>query len=111
MGVRRVHRREFDLGRVHNRDGAGSDHFENVVVGNERGGVFIEADADRTRVVGERRQQSADPVALSKMLVDDGRSREAKAWRERHHVAARRRPFFTADVCRNCWRYFGNSLT
>ncbi len=52
------------VGRVDDGDAAAADHLDGLVGTDERGGVLVEADADRERVVRERSQQAAEPVAL-----------------------------------------------
>src|SRR3546814_14377352 len=58
---------------------AGIDHgqrataldFQHIVRADERGGVLVQADADRERVERQRRDQAAEAVALAEVLVDD----------------------------------------
>ena len=45
---------------------------------DERRRVLVQADADRERVVGQRREQAAQPVALAEVLVDDDAVGEAE---------------------------------
>ena len=51
---------------------------------DEGGSVFVETDADGKRVVGERRDQPAQPVPLAEMLVDDETVGEPQTRREPH---------------------------
>ena len=60
-----------------------------VVGADERGGVLVEADADRERVVGERGEQAAEAVALAEVLVDDEAVGEAEPGRQRDAAGAR----------------------
>ena len=57
--------------------------LERLVRPDERGGVLVEAEADRERVVGERGEQAAEPVALAEVLVDDEAVGEPEPGRER----------------------------
>ena len=50
-----------------------------VVGVDERGGVLVEAEADGERVVGERGEQAAEPVALAEVLIDDDAVGEPEA--------------------------------
>ena len=52
---------------------AAADHLERLVRPDEGGGVLVEPDADGERVVGQRGEQPAQPVALAEVLVDDRR--------------------------------------
>ena len=56
---------------------------------DEGGGVLVEADADGERVVGERREQATEAVALPEVLVDDDAVREAEAGHERDGAGVR----------------------
>ena len=88
---RRPHRRVLEPARVHDGDGPAADDLEHAVGTDERGRVLVEPDARHERVVGERGEEAAEPVALPEVLVDDERVREAEAGRERDLVGRRRR--------------------
>src|SRR5271167_768835 len=74
-----ANRRKADLGSVHDGHAAAALDFEGFVRADERGGIFIEADADGKRVVGERGDQTAQAVALPEVLVNDESIRESQA--------------------------------
>ena len=56
---------------------------------DECGGILVQTQPDGERVVGERREQSAEPVALPEVLVDDELVGQAEARCHRDHVGAR----------------------
>jgi len=62
------HGRELEPGRIDDCQRATPDHLQRFVGSDEGGGVLVQADPDRERVVGQRRQQTAEPVSLPKML-------------------------------------------
>ena len=78
-----------------------------LVGADERRRVLVEADADRERVVRQRREQAAEPVALAEVLVDDEAVGEAEARARgarcpRSPTSLRRR---TRSCARSgCWR-------
>src|SRR5580658_7461282 len=47
-----VHGRELHVGRVHHGDAARAFDMHGIVRGDERGGVFVQADPDRKRIIG-----------------------------------------------------------
>ena len=57
-------RKSVDLRGIDDRDAAAALDLERLVRADERGGVLVQADADRERVVGQRRDQAAEAVAL-----------------------------------------------
>ena len=59
-----------DRATVDHIDSAASDDIELTAAEND-GGILVDADAELTRVLGDRARQAADPAALGKMLVDD----------------------------------------
>src|SRR5690606_26057006 len=59
--------------------------LDHVVRADEGAGVLVHPEADRERVVRERRQQPAQPVALAEVLVD-------------HHPVAQAQPRCEADA-------------
>ena len=61
---RAVHRRKADFRGVDDGHAAAALDFQHLVRADEHGGVLVQADADRERVVGQRRDQAAEPVAL-----------------------------------------------
>ena len=74
------HRRVAERRHVDDRDRAGADDLDRVVGIDERGGVLVEPEPDRERVVRERAEQAAEPIALAEVLIDDhavGQVREA----------------------------------
>ena len=63
---------ECDSSRgVDHGDRPAADHLDPVVRAEEGRRVLVEADPDRERIVGQRGEQAAQPVALAEMLVDD----------------------------------------
>src|SRR5690606_31022543 len=66
-------------------------HLQHVVGPDEGGGVLVQADADRERVEGQRRDQAAEAVALAEVLVDDEAIGQAEPGRQPHAARARRR--------------------
>src|SRR6056300_1377307 len=87
--MRRIHRREFQIGRIHDRDAAAANNFQMVFRVDECSGVFVQTNTDRERVVGQRGQQAAETIALAKVLVDDNPIGKTESRSERHHVGAR----------------------
>ena len=85
----------FQVRRIDNRQAAASNDLDPIVRVDEGGGIFIQADAGREGIVGQRGQQPADPVALAEVLVDDDPIGEAEARRQSHHIATRGWPFVT----------------
>ncbi len=88
-------------------DAAAALDLDGLVGADESRRVLVEADADRERVVGQRREQAAEPVALAEVLVDDEAVGEAEARREAHaardHATSPRRR--TRSCARSgCWR-------
>ena len=75
---------------VDHGDTAAALDFERVVRADERRGVFVQADADRERVVGQRGEQAAEPVALAEMLVDHETVGQAQSRRQAHAARGRR---------------------
>ena len=55
---------------VHDRDATAAFDFEGLVRAYENGGIFVEPDADRERVVSQRGDQAPQPVPLPEMLID-----------------------------------------
>lgn len=88
-----VHRGVLEVARVDDRDAAGADDGQRLVGSDEPRGVLVEAEADRVGVVGDRRQQAPDAVALPEVLVDDDAVREPESGGERHAVGVRRAAF------------------
>ena len=91
-----VHRRIAEVRRIDDRDATAADDLEIISRTNERSGVLVQTDTDRERIVGQRRQQPAQPVPLPKMLVDDEAVGQPQAWRHRDHVRARGAAFVPA---------------
>ena len=72
--------------RVDDRDTARAEHLEAVARRDERSRVLVETDADGERIVGQRRQQAAEAVALAEVLVDDELVGQPETRRHGHHV-------------------------
>src|SRR6185436_4361597 len=92
VGLGHVHGGKLDAGRIHDRDGTASDYLDHVVRSDERRGVLVEPQPDREGIVGEGGQQTAQPVALPEVLVNDDTIGETEAWRERDNAGPRERP-------------------
>src|SRR5207342_1655568 len=60
---------------------------------DEGRGVFVETDADRERIEGERGEQATDAITLAEMLVDDETIGQTQAGRQAHAAGDRRRAF------------------
>src|SRR5258708_37627376 len=75
-------RRMGDLGRIDDGHSAAALDLDGLVRPDEGGGVLVEADADGKRVVGQRRDQTAEAITLPEVLIDDEAVREAEARRE-----------------------------
>ncbi len=45
--------------------------LDGLVAPDEHGGILVESDADRERVVGERGEEPPEAVALAEVLIDD----------------------------------------
>ena len=90
------HRGKREAVGIDHGDRAAAFHFQGVVRADEGGGVLVQADADRERVVGQRRDQAAEAVALAEMLVDDEAVGQAQA-RGQAHAAGLRRGAFLAE--------------
>ncbi len=58
------HRGVCQVRYVHNRHSARALHTDDVIGGDEGGGVFVETESDRERVVGEGGQEAPEPVCL-----------------------------------------------
>ncbi len=86
-----IHRRERDIARVDDHHAAAALDLDGLVGADESRRVLVEADADRERVVRQRREQAAEPVALAEVLVDDEAVGEAEARREAHAARDHRR--------------------
>ena len=96
------HGGELEPGRVHDRERPAAHHLERLVRADERRRVLVQADADGERIVGQRGEQPAQPVALAEVLVDDdpvGETR-ARAPGSRSWPAARRPPCRTRSCAR-----------
>ena len=85
-----------DVGRIHDGHAAAALDLDGLVRADERGRVFIETDADGKRVVGQGGDQTAQPVALAEMLVDDEAIGESQA-RRQPHAARDHRGAFIAE--------------
>jgi hypothetical protein len=71
-----------NVGTVDNVDGASADHFEDVVVEDDRR-IFVDANAQDPWISRDRAQQTPDTAALCKMLIDDNVANQAQS---RRHV-------------------------
>ena len=87
-----VHRGKAHFRGIDDRDAAAALDFEDLVRADERGGVLVQADADRERVVGKRRDQAAEAVALR---GNAGRSRSG--WSGPRPGASRTLPAITDE--------------
>jgi len=79
-----AHRGETDVRAIDDGHAAAPLHFDRLIRSDERPRVLIEADADREGVVGQRREQAPEPVALAEMLVDDETVGEPEPRRQAH---------------------------
>ena len=84
------HRGELQVVGVDHGDRAAALDLERVVGRDEGGGVLVQADADGERVVGQRRGQAAEAVALAEMLVDHEAVGQAQPRCQAHAAGARR---------------------
>src|SRR5580658_6911415 len=89
----RIDRGEIHLTGIHDRYATAAFDLDHLVGADEGGGVFVESDADRERVVGQRRQQPSQPVALAEVLVDDEAVGESESRRELHAAGDHGRAF------------------
>src|SRR4029453_13943806 len=89
LGLGGVHRGKFDFRWVHDRDGPAPDHFDHVVRTYEGRRILVEPQPNRERIVGQRSQETSQPVALPEVLVNDDTIGEAEAWGERDDAGPR----------------------
>ena len=61
---------------------AAAFHLDGLVRADKRGGVFVQADADGERVVGEGGDQPSQAIALTEVLVDDESISESQTRRQ-----------------------------
>ena len=78
-------------GGIDHGDRAAALHLERVVGADEGGGVLVQPDADGERVVGQRGDQPAEPVALAEVLVDDEAVGQPQARARARTLSPRRR--------------------
>ena len=76
---------------IHDRDAAAAFDFERFVGADENRGIFIESDADRERVVRQRGDEAAQPIALPEMLIDHEPVCEPQARGQPHAAGDHRR--------------------
>ena len=55
-----------------------ADDFHDPVGPDDAGGVLVDAEAEQRRVLGDDRQQPAEPVPLLEVLVDDHAGQDAR---------------------------------
>ena len=82
--------RERHVGWIDDGDGSGAHDVNRVIGRDERGGVFIDAESERKRIVCQRGEQTPQPIALTKVLIDDHSVGEPEAGAHRDHAGARR---------------------
>ena len=70
---------------VDDRDRAATDDVEHAVVGDDRGGVLVDADPEQVGRLGDQHQQPAVAVALGEVLVDHGVGEQPEAGGELGH--------------------------
>ena len=82
-----------ELRRIDDGDRARPHDGDLLRVVDEGGGVLVEADAHRERVVRERGEQAAEAIALAEVLIDHDAVREPEAGHERDAAGVRRVAF------------------
>ena len=65
------HGGELELRGIHDGERAAAHHLQRLVRPDEPGRILVQPDPDGERIVGQGREQPAQPIPLAEMLVDD----------------------------------------